>query len=548
MSLVGEFSQGSPVSPTPSFRCCYIFTSITLIDSQDLGVKSCPNLFTRLLTHSILPEECSTSLPGPVHLESWQKQYGNYIKACSAASSVSLQSVADEPRQDNVRSFVRHSHHNDQPSATLRRDLPWSVVSKYPSIRQRVIPGIYGNPTSGWPAEHGVQAMSSRGTLPNQPSTGHCMSILAASNPTMVRRNTSSNLRHSHGEGRGCGGYIFKCRCNAGRVLWYSSKLRGGGGTYPVIQQHQEDGRGGRTSSIGSRSRGGGKQHLQGVQRVGRWVGHNALLTMSIPIARHVTSVEGGEGTERVKNRTWVTLNMDHSGVDLRGVREQSVPSRIRRETVSRVIIVPIMYVLSPHQHALADNAENKSGSGKGSSEGPVAVKNLDYPATPEETSFERELFAKQESPNLEEQMGIIPLKDLPPIATSIFHLTRPLETHLAELRLGDDSRAEVAVRNLLEHQDPDPHREREYSLLCYTVIAVQIVYGTIATFSSQKRRQSVRHRFDEVVDEEMVKGIVGYLITTRITAGPPVGVQCRAVVMQHELAFLSQTTYVLLD
>ncbi|KAJ8873698.1 hypothetical protein PR048_024530 [Dryococelus australis] len=46
MPLVGGFSRGSPVSPTPSFRRRSIFTSITLIGSQDLAVKSRPNLFT----------------------------------------------------------------------------------------------------------------------------------------------------------------------------------------------------------------------------------------------------------------------------------------------------------------------------------------------------------------------------------------------------------------------------------------------------------------------------------------------------------------------
>ncbi|KAJ8897339.1 hypothetical protein PR048_002685 [Dryococelus australis] len=48
--LVGGFLRGSPVSPTPSFRRCSILTSIALIGSQDLAVKSCPNLFTHSLT------------------------------------------------------------------------------------------------------------------------------------------------------------------------------------------------------------------------------------------------------------------------------------------------------------------------------------------------------------------------------------------------------------------------------------------------------------------------------------------------------------------
>ncbi|KAJ8894428.1 hypothetical protein PR048_007082 [Dryococelus australis] len=40
MPLVGAFSRGSPVSPAPSFRRRSAFTSITLIDSQDLKTKS----------------------------------------------------------------------------------------------------------------------------------------------------------------------------------------------------------------------------------------------------------------------------------------------------------------------------------------------------------------------------------------------------------------------------------------------------------------------------------------------------------------------------
>ncbi|KAJ8875447.1 hypothetical protein PR048_023342 [Dryococelus australis] len=46
ISLVGTFSLGSPVSPTLSFQRHSIFTSITLIGSQDPAVKSRQNLFT----------------------------------------------------------------------------------------------------------------------------------------------------------------------------------------------------------------------------------------------------------------------------------------------------------------------------------------------------------------------------------------------------------------------------------------------------------------------------------------------------------------------
>ncbi|KAJ8889348.1 hypothetical protein PR048_008847 [Dryococelus australis] len=57
--LVRGFSRGSPVSPALSFRRCSTFTSITLIGSQDLAVKSRPNLFT----HSLL-----VPTPAPIFL------------------------------------------------------------------------------------------------------------------------------------------------------------------------------------------------------------------------------------------------------------------------------------------------------------------------------------------------------------------------------------------------------------------------------------------------------------------------------------------------
>ncbi|KAJ8877259.1 hypothetical protein PR048_021713 [Dryococelus australis] len=54
MPLVGGFSRGSPVFPILSFRRCSILTSITLIGSQDLDVKSRQNIFT----HSLSSHEC----------------------------------------------------------------------------------------------------------------------------------------------------------------------------------------------------------------------------------------------------------------------------------------------------------------------------------------------------------------------------------------------------------------------------------------------------------------------------------------------------------
>ncbi|KAJ8890586.1 hypothetical protein PR048_010095 [Dryococelus australis] len=46
ITLVSGVSRGSPASPAFYFRRCSTLILITLIGSQDLAVKSCPNLFT----------------------------------------------------------------------------------------------------------------------------------------------------------------------------------------------------------------------------------------------------------------------------------------------------------------------------------------------------------------------------------------------------------------------------------------------------------------------------------------------------------------------
>ncbi|KAJ8868188.1 hypothetical protein PR048_031997 [Dryococelus australis] len=48
MPLVCGFSRGCPVLPAPSFWCLSILTSIILIGSQDIAVKSRPSLFTHI--------------------------------------------------------------------------------------------------------------------------------------------------------------------------------------------------------------------------------------------------------------------------------------------------------------------------------------------------------------------------------------------------------------------------------------------------------------------------------------------------------------------
>ncbi|KAJ8875112.1 hypothetical protein PR048_023005 [Dryococelus australis] len=63
MPLVGGFSRGSPVSPALSRRRCSAFTSIILIGSQYLAVKSRPNRFNHWVYYNLEPLFFAKFLP-----------------------------------------------------------------------------------------------------------------------------------------------------------------------------------------------------------------------------------------------------------------------------------------------------------------------------------------------------------------------------------------------------------------------------------------------------------------------------------------------------
>ncbi|KAJ8898278.1 hypothetical protein PR048_003638 [Dryococelus australis] len=69
MPLVSGFSRGSPVSPALSFRRCSMLTSITLIGSQDLAVKS-PHI-------SSLTRDWNIGLAAPHRSGPWSKGSGS---------------------------------------------------------------------------------------------------------------------------------------------------------------------------------------------------------------------------------------------------------------------------------------------------------------------------------------------------------------------------------------------------------------------------------------------------------------------------------------
>ncbi|KAJ8875356.1 hypothetical protein PR048_023251 [Dryococelus australis] len=64
MSLVKAFSRGSPVPLALSFQRCTILTSITPVGSQDLVVKSHPNLFSPFIRTSANMEGAAYIIPG----------------------------------------------------------------------------------------------------------------------------------------------------------------------------------------------------------------------------------------------------------------------------------------------------------------------------------------------------------------------------------------------------------------------------------------------------------------------------------------------------
>ncbi|KAJ8869298.1 hypothetical protein PR048_030872 [Dryococelus australis] len=103
MPLVSGFSRGSPVSPALSFRRCFIPASITLVGSQDLDVKSRPNLFTHVFS---LLGRSSVGMRGRGKREIPKKTRG------PAASSATIRTYEnggiDQPRLVPPLQLLRH--------------------------------------------------------------------------------------------------------------------------------------------------------------------------------------------------------------------------------------------------------------------------------------------------------------------------------------------------------------------------------------------------------------------------------------------------------
>ncbi|KAJ8878666.1 hypothetical protein PR048_019251 [Dryococelus australis] len=107
------FSRGSPVYPAPSFRRCSIATSphFTLIGSQDLAVRSHPDLFTRSLNSQILYTSSATA--GYRLCDGRTSRNPNPPRHSSARWEPD-----DTPRAPKASSFFTDQHAVERPAST----------------------------------------------------------------------------------------------------------------------------------------------------------------------------------------------------------------------------------------------------------------------------------------------------------------------------------------------------------------------------------------------------------------------------------------------
>ncbi|KAJ8878823.1 hypothetical protein PR048_019409 [Dryococelus australis] len=99
-------SRGSPVFPTPSFRCHSIFTSITLIGFQDLVVKSRPNFFA----HSQFMRQVVVNLRNvmPVKLVALARLVASGVRMERERAGETLDPRENPPTDGSRRVFSLH--------------------------------------------------------------------------------------------------------------------------------------------------------------------------------------------------------------------------------------------------------------------------------------------------------------------------------------------------------------------------------------------------------------------------------------------------------
>ncbi|KAJ8891788.1 hypothetical protein PR048_004341 [Dryococelus australis] len=110
--LVNRFSRGSPISPAPSFQCHSIFTSINLIDSQDLAGKSRPNLLRpSLVSSQITAKEIAwKSHLGRKTLLSSTLVWHSFIATSCFDPSMSGLPIIVEQNLQSIRWFTHHTN------------------------------------------------------------------------------------------------------------------------------------------------------------------------------------------------------------------------------------------------------------------------------------------------------------------------------------------------------------------------------------------------------------------------------------------------------
>ncbi|KAJ8879600.1 hypothetical protein PR048_020208 [Dryococelus australis] len=107
MPLIGWFSRGSPFFTVLSFRRCSMLTSITFIGSEDLAVKSHPNLLTHAFDEAI---SCNKIVC--LERQTYNKQYQMIKESCtSAIIATACRDVrASADRSERARAEVPRQH------------------------------------------------------------------------------------------------------------------------------------------------------------------------------------------------------------------------------------------------------------------------------------------------------------------------------------------------------------------------------------------------------------------------------------------------------
>ncbi|KAJ8873476.1 hypothetical protein PR048_024294 [Dryococelus australis] len=192
MPSVSGFSRGSPVSSALSFRRCSILTSITLTGSQNIVVKSRPNLFT----HSSIQTSdthASSSVASPatltLHCKDDRSDRLPARLALTLAQSSNYKTVGSEDRRglSNLVGTIQNVYRTPNPKLNplshggLISHTRWlAFVNRHP---------LLASPLSSWPTPSLARADGSRETIQSSNMQHYDISEVGVASPNSVDEN-----------------------------------------------------------------------------------------------------------------------------------------------------------------------------------------------------------------------------------------------------------------------------------------------------------------------------------------------------------------------